>query len=185
MFGGAGASERWLWQQGGRDAREGGGVQGSLFLGCGAVQWHRLWLVHWMLWGANILGFGDRISWLAATRGCPAPAPELLLLGITAALLSVLEEPGEDLQVFLSPFFYWQVSQPNWELRGVPYPCSQAEDLSYEKLRGGHCHSQSPVPVCGCCQERGQEHTLCVSVCVITAKSADLLGELGGTAGQS
>lgn len=47
-------------------------------------------------------GCGEHISWLAATRGCPAPAPELPLLGMTAALLPVLEESGEDLKwVFL------------------------------------------------------------------------------------
>lgn len=32
------ASERWLWQQGGGDVKEGGGVQGPIFLGCGAIQ---------------------------------------------------------------------------------------------------------------------------------------------------
>lgn len=84
------ASERWLWQQGGRDVKEGSPrAHFSGLWGNPAALFRR------MLWGANIPshGFGDRISWLAATRGCPAPAPELPLLGITAALMPVLEEP--------------------------------------------------------------------------------------------
>lgn len=127
MFGGA--SERWLWQQGGRDVREGGGVQGSLFLGCGAVQQHRLWLVQWMLWGANILlGFGDRISWLAATRGCPAPAPELPLLGITAASLSVLEEQEKTCGFFYLLFSSGRCRSQTGSSGTYPVPAHRQRD---------------------------------------------------------
>lgn len=70
--------ERWLWQQGGKDVNQ--GARGLIFMGYRAKkQQHRPWLSQAGRFGEQTsppAAFGDRISWLAATRGCPAPAPE-------------------------------------------------------------------------------------------------------------
>lgn len=139
-------------------------------------------LFGWLLWGANIPphGFGARISWLAATRGCPAPAPELPPLGITAALLPVLEAPGEDLKVFF-------LFSSGGSCRGKPgtsvrYLVSLLTGRGTE-VREAAWGTLSQTGPCACLwllpRKRAGAHPVCV--CVITAKSAGLLGEPGGT----
>lgn len=52
----AAACERWLWQQGGKDANKGGGAQALIFMGYGAKQQAAEAMAQpgWMLWRANI-----------------------------------------------------------------------------------------------------------------------------------
>lgn len=60
-------SERWLWQQGGKDVNQGGGVQGLMFMGYRAMQQqHRPWLSQTGCFGEQTSpkrGFGERYFW--------------------------------------------------------------------------------------------------------------------------